>query len=411
MSTSLTETHNTNTGKFALTATGHEVSKVESVPNLKQREHIVQVLPRNQVQTTLLQNGTTDLQFDIPSDALDFLDQTFITYTVANADGANIATLVDGFSSIEYITLWCNDQEVQRLDGFSLRNNYLVSKDTQKNFSALAGAGISPTTFASSLTVAAAGSTNVYIPINCIIDRAEIPLWRKESRWRMTIRHLVGAQLIVAGAAVIADQTIVAGSYKLWLTGRLLDEKVKQLHDYHLETGGPKTYRYLNQSRTDLALGNITSGTAVTVNFTQQGRICFLYLHVQPAAGVGAALYSSSAVTSFDVLNNSRPIYQDLGDNNYLTAFLKSHAPNHWENTSLFSLLNVYYASFSDKPQQGLEHGANHGSFRSSGSTETIRIIPGANAAAASLKVYALMYSHLDIDYVNKTFEINRNSA
>ncbi len=406
---SLASSHNVNTGKFTATATGHKVSKKESEPTLSQREHIVEVLSRNPAPTALLVNGTNDMHFEIPSDALDYLDQAFLTYSITNSDGANASALVDGFANIEYVSVFCNDVEVQTVYGHSLRNNYLATKDTQKIIAPLATIGISSTTFASTIALAASASTTVYVPISCILDRAQIPLWRKEAKWRLSFKHLTGAQLMMAASvAVIATQTV--DSYKLFLTGRVLDEKVRQLHDYELEVGGAKSFRYLNQARTDISLGNITSGTATTVNVTTPGRVCYYWLHVQAAAGVGASLYSSTAITSFDLMNSSKPIISDLGTNNYLTAFLKAHSAEHWTATALFSLLNVYYQSFSDKPQEGLEHGANHGSFFIDGSTSTIRIVPGANVTSASLKMYAHCYSDLTIDFLNKSVSVNRNS-
>lgn len=410
MSNTLNATISHNDGAFFQAADGRMLSKPESAINLKQSEQHIYVLPRNQVPTTVLSTSSNyDIEFEIPN-SIHYIDSAFLEYQLANADGATGGLLVDSFMHFDYCTVLLNEQEVAEYRGTSLRDVFLLSHTAEKMATILPQVGIDTTTFASNLSVGAGATGLVRTPIFTMLSEAEVPIWKQNTRWKLRFRMRSGSSLIRGTpSTTIGNISVVSGSCKLLLQGQVISPLTQALHDSEL-AAGVKTFRYIEHQQLQLGLGNLTSGTPTTFNYTSSGPLSSYILHVNVSSPTGGQLYDSTAITSWDFLVNGSIQGHQLGDNQYTSSYNKVISAKHWSNCSPLEQRTLYPFSFSEKPQYDLINGSNNGSLPVNGSQETIRITPGANVTSAVVTVYGFYHSHLDIDYGNGKMTVHRRT-
>lgn len=326
---------------------------------------------------------------------------------MANSDGVNAANLLDGFLHWEYVTVLCNETEVAEYRGVALRNEFLLSHPTEKLACVLPQCGIDTVTYASNLTIAPNGSLTIRTPIFTLISEAEVPLWKPQTRWKLRFRMRSGAALIRSGAASINSISVVSGSCKLMLQGQVISPVTQALHDAELASG-TKTFRFIENNQLQLGLGNLTTGTPTTFNYTASGALSSYFLHVSVSAPVGVALYDSSAITSWDLLVNGSVQGHQLGDNQFTASYSQAVAAKHWTNCNPLQQRPIYQFSFSEQPQADLIHGSNHGTIPIQGNIETFRITPAVNVANAVVTIYGNFHSHLDINYQTGSMSVHR---
>lgn len=404
---SLYSQHSHDDGQFAQSSSGHTVSKSEASVNLKQREDHIYILPRNQVPTTCFQSGTLDVEFEFPQ-SLDYLDCCFLEYQLSNGSGS-AANLVDGFEHFEFCTVLINETETATYYGQVLRNLYLLSHIQEKRACIDPQVGITGVDSSANLVLAGTGGTGtVRTPIFTFISEAEVPLWRPQTRVKLRFRLRTGSSLIRSAGAAITDVSLVSGSMKLLCQGQVLAPFVRDSHDAHLNSGGFKTFKFLEHHQQHMALGNLTSGTPVTFNYTASGQLSSYFLHTNVAGATGAQLYDSSTINSWDFLVSGVIQGHNLGDNNYTSGYARAIASKHWSNTEPLLDRTIYQFSFSEKPQYDAIHGSNFGTLPVHGNTETIRIVPGANVTSAVATVWGLYHSNIEIDYMRGQLRVAR---
>lgn len=396
-----------NDNRFVTTPSGHVV-RPDSAVTLRQRSHVTYVLPRNSVQAATLQSGTTDVIFDIPSNQLDYLDLMYLKYTLTNNHGASALTLIDAFTMIEYVTISANNEDIQYLYGYAIRNNILATQSAEEFNQVAAGVGISPTTYASTINLAAGASQTFYVPIHTVIDRSKIPLWRHELQFRVTVRWLTGSQILMTGsAAAVTDCTI--SNVALFLDGELMDPSVRALDDAVL-VSSPKSFRYLEHRRDQLSFGSITNGTITQQNYTGSGYCAYCWIWLGASNAANESLYNSLALTTFEIIDNGLQTFHNLGDNQFTSAFMRVLSSNQWKNSHPFGLLNMYYVSWSDDPAEALANGSNYGSYRIKGNSEALRITPGVTNASAKVYIYGMFYSTLHVDFAAGRMKVERST-
>lgn len=399
-----------NGGGFSTTAGGYDVSKPAAAINLLQQKDLYKILPRNQVQTNMIQSSAvTDIFFDIPPNQVDEVDGMYLTFNIANGHTGTTGTFVDGFQFLDYVTVSLNNEEMQTIYPHAMRNDLILSSSENKLESLLPNTGISTTDYSANLSVPPSGNTTIFLPIHNCIASANLPLWRTETQFRLTFRFNCGPRLQTGGPA-IAFFTVTASSMELWVTGKVYDANMRRSRDRELEANGPKTFRYLDQSRSQLNLGNITSGTVVTTPFQESGCMCFGYLHLQQTNPTGTQIYDSATITTFDFLDNNKPVLWSVGDNNYSSQFMRVKAQELWVNTSPINQRGLYYFSASTDPISDLNNGSNHGYLAVKGKSESWRL-NGATTSSAILTTTTHYYSHVDIDYATKKWKVYRKQV
>jgi hypothetical protein len=324
----------------------------ESAVTLRQRSQVTYVLSRNTIAAALLQGGTTDVIFDIPSNLVDYLECLYLKYTITNTDPSNALAMVDAYTMIDWITLSCNNEDIQTLYGVGIRNNIIAGNSIDRLAQILPAVGISTSSYAANVSIAAGGTNNqtFYVPLHTLLDRARLPMWRSAVQWRLTVRWKTGSQILMS-----------------------------------------------------------TSAAAVTaVSLSSPGYCAYVWIYVNSATAANEQLYNSLALNTFEVLDNGLQTFHNLGDNQYTPAQMKLQATTEWVNTQALSQLNVYYASYSDYPSRALNTGSNYGSYKIKGSTATLRITPGATNSSAMALMFGMWYSQIHIDYAAGKFKVER---
>lgn len=411
---SLLTQHNYDNGGF-YDVGGLAFSRPESSVNVLQKKSIVKILPRNTVQGSILQGTSVyDVYFDIPNQPLDYCNELYLRMQVQNNDVATM-NLVDVSNWFDYIWLDMNGETVQTRYPPGLRNNIIVQRNTEELATLLPGMGISNTDYSSTISLAGTGGTGLFwLPIDTIINNADIPLWRKDTAFRLTCRFRGGSQLISSGTAIINNLTLVPSSVELWMTGDVLKDEVRAYHDKQLITGNPKVFRYLDENREQISCSTVLANNYTTVNVTSSGHLCFFWFMLQPSGATGAQQYDSVPLLTTDFLINNRPVLHDLPDNNFTVgpnvagnmSFMALKADELWTNSQLFFSRPVYAISASDAPEKGLADGANFGSIMLDGITTTVRFSSSATTNNAILQMDNFFYSHVIIDYATGRYKI-----
>ena len=394
-----------NDKSFVTTSDGY-VLRPESAVTLLQRSQITYILPRNSVQATTLQGGTTDIIFDIPHNQVDFLDCPYLSYTLTNNDNTNALGLIDAFTMIDYITLNVNGEDTQTLYGYAIRQNILCSYSTEKLAQICVGVGINPATMASNVGISNNASQSFKVPLHTLMDRSRMPLWRPETTFRLTIRWLTGSQITLS-TSTAAVTSLTISNVQLNLDGCILDPYVRAQHDSILNSG-PKTFRFLEGRRDQLSFGNVTSGTITQQGWTGSGFCAFSWIWFGSATAANESLYNSLALSTFDILDNGLVVNHQLGDNRFGTDFMKVISTTQWTNTLPFGLYNLYYTSWSDQPVQALANGSNWGSYRVKGSTMQVRVNPAFSNASTKCYMYGMFYSSITVNYNTGSIYVSR---
>ena len=390
----------------------YNVSTSMGATNLRQKKSVIKVLPRNAVQSTCFQtSGAFDINFDLTQLNLDYIENLYLKMNLANGDAVNAMNLVDLTNFFDYITVYCNNEEVQTLYGPAMRNNLILSNDSSALNSMLSPMGMATADYTSNLTIGTSSNVDVYLPVlDTILSVAEVPMWRDNLQWRITFRTRGGAALIRSGAAVATSLTVTSGTVELWATGILLSEGIKRRHESNLVLGGAKIFRYLDQTRSQISAGAVVSGTTQTLNYQDSGHMSHAYLVLQTSAPVGTQLYNSAGISTIDFLDNNIPVLQSVGDNQYTTAFASLTGKELWTNTAPLTAGPIYYISPSANPVLAIKKGGNMGSYKSDGSTESIRFTPTANIASGILNVYAHYYSSVIVDFAAGRMLVQRKT-
>lgn len=370
------------------------------------RETVSKILPRaGNVPSSILQSSTAqDIYFDIEPLA-DEVNSIQLVFTLNNADGANAMNTVDAFSLIDQIDVMCEGQLVQQLYGYSMRANYILSDDVQKLATGLAAAGISSSTFASNVAIAASSSQTFLVPINSIIN--EFPLYMGY-RWQLVIRLRGGAGIMMAADAAGNGDLTISDVYLL-ADGIVLSPEVKVKTMQMLQGLGPVNYKYLNSVREVIPIGSVTSGNAVSANFKTAGRVSNVWLHYHATTATNETLaYTPSTVTAFELLQNGKVLDHNMPDNGYTWALRKAiQGPSCYKTSLPLTQLNLYNITASDQPTRAVETGADYGSFVCRGQSEQIRVLPSANATV-QLDCYAMVFAEMEIDFGRRHLSIQK---
>jgi hypothetical protein len=367
------------------------------VNNTLDREHKVKVLPRSAPASTILQAGSSDIVFDIPEHAVDYVDGLYLNYTLTNG-GASTCGLTDGFSHIDYVNVEANGQLVQTLYGAALRANLLATHTSEQLVGLAVGTKLSTATVGiASHSILAAASSSLMIPIKTILDCVQVPMWMNNINWRITFRMKSGGAIMMStSVGLVTDLTL--SSCFLIIDGRLVSDGIRAQHDAKFRRA-VSSFRYLNQDRSVLSLGAATSAVATQQNYNTTGALCYAWLQFLSTSATNETLYTGSAITSFELLQNSQVVHHQLGDNGWLYTYMQTLAPQHWVNTSMFPNINLAYVSLCDDPIGALQRGEGSGFKVIRGDSEVWRLIPGATVASSQLNVYGHFMSHVNIDF------------
>ncbi len=266
---------------------------------------------------------------------VDYCDRMFVSYQLENGSDED-CELVDALSSIDHYTVSCNSAEVQKLYGFALRTTYLATNEPEKLLETAPKIGICPDTFRSILSIPRRSTKTVFFPIDCIISRSEIPLWRPQTNWTLRIRHKVGSKIVVSGNI---RQIRIVGDYSLWIKGRRIDVNEKQRIDRELDLGGSMRFRCETQYLRTYSLGSLSPFQEVSLErFAIPRKLRHLFYHLQDVNAVGEALHDSLPLQKFGVTNINLQEVESYWTNN--TVFIQGHA---------------YCLSFVEDPEDGLE--------------------------------------------------------
>jgi hypothetical protein len=206
----------------------------------------------------------------------------------------------------------------------------------------------------------------------------------------------------------ITTCAVVSGSVKLIMSGKVLDPYVRE---HHAADNDYMTISYLDCSQFQTGLNNLTGGTPVSFQYNSSGLLSHYFLVVQTSTPVGAQLYDSVALTSFEFLKNGSIVSHQLGDNQYTASLMRSEAWQYVNNTQPMVQRGIYLGTFSDAPIEDYVHGSSHGALACTGTSgENIRLTTVANLANAQVIVYGFFHSHVKINFSAGTVEIHRKS-
>lgn len=376
--------------------------------NKLQRDAVGQVLPRQgAIASTWLQTSSqNEILFDLNHD-IDVVDNIYLQWTLTNNHASATATLVDGFSQIDTINIYCENQLVQALYGVELRNLFCLSVTPTRGASLYSAVGISSSAFTSTVSMANGASQTLTVPILSILDK-EIPHWR-DMRWQVGVIFRGGANLMLSGnTPAITDITFT--NLKLYVDGNMLKPDVKAGYDAQLSQG-PITYRYSNMVREIIPAGAMTSGSPYAVNFKTTGKVSSLLIfpHEVSAANQSAVYAPSQQLTSFEFLVDSQPIDSKLPDNSYTSSLRKIFDTDLYQNTIYTTALNHHQINFSEDPLNSALDGGMAGGLLCQGRSEQIRIVPSSNYTSVQLDCYSQVFSLITIDYASKRVNVLRN--
>lgn len=387
-------------------ANGQVISNPDAALNLKQRENVGVVLPRSSPNAAMFANSGGQVIWEVPNNLVDNLDWLYLQFTITNNHGSAVCAPLDGYSFIDNILIENRGTAVQVLHGLALRKLMLLMTTTEKSTASLRQANLNSTTFTPYATIAAGGSLVFRIPLPVFLATCDVPLWRTENEFRITITFNGGPDVMLSTSGAAASDMGLS-TMRMIFDGVLYEESTRRQFDRDLDSLGPITYKYIDGSRDQLSLGTTISGTVTQTNFNQTGNLAFAFLDLRANAGTNETRYTPLPMASFELLNNGQVVSHQMGENLYDYNLSKLISSTHWSNPLLLDTLNTCIVSFSDSPAASVSTGASYGNYRVTGTSEVWRINP-TNSGVNSLFVWGFWHSNMKVDYGAKTIRIER---
>lgn len=375
----------------------------------QQRDSSAKILPRSgTISSTVLQTSAqNEVLFDI-SGEFDGLDACFLRFDLTNAHATDAATLVPEL--LDEISVYVDGIEVQKQYGIADYALRRVAADNKREYALLTAMGISPSTYASTISVAAASAstTTVSIPLHTVLN-SEIPFWRKAFSYRVGIKFRGGAGIMMSSSvATVTDVTMT--NLHFICDGFILDHNVKSHLDQLLNVH-PISFHYNNVQRDSTSMGASTAGTAYQANFKQQGHISSIYMVPKESTATNqtASYAPSQLLTSWEFLQSGSVKDHGLSDGEATGSLRKVLAAAKFPNTEVLTLLNQHWITFTEDVVAAATQGSAGGKFVSLGNSEAIRLTPSANFTSLILDTYANTASQIVLDFNNRKMVLNKN--
>ncbi len=386
---------------------GLVVSNPNAAYNKKQRENLFYVLPRSAPAAGMFASSGGQVIFDLPHNVLDELDMMNLVFTITNTNGAAGALHpVDGYTLIDNIEVSNRGVPVQTQYGQALRKIMLLTNPSEKSGCLLKQANLNPITFVPVNTVADAASLTYRIPLPTMLNTCQVPLWREENQWRITITFKGSTDAVLSTTVATAAQISLSGM-KLLLDGVQFEESVRRAYDAELEASGDIYYKFVEGSRDPISLGTTVDGTVVQSNYTQTGNLSFAFLDMRTTTGTNQTQYVALDLDTAELLQSGKVISHGLGDNAFTYDVSKYTSATHWPNPLLLETQNAFIVSFSDDPSAAISTGASHGHYRINGNSEVWRVTPGASGTH-QLWVFGYWHGYMKCNYATGQIRIER---
>lgn len=357
------------------------------------------------IQSTILQGRSSSILFDVEGN-FSALDQLVLRFLLSNSHATLPALMVDGYSMIQSISVLVNNQTVQTLFGTAERAFRCAAANTEREYAALVGSGISPSTYLSTVSVPALGSLQISVPLHTFLN-SEVAHWRKAFKFQIAIQFNDGANLMLSTSTpTIANVTMT--DLKIIADGCVLSESAKAKIDSVLNSG-PVCHHYNDTQYASVTYGAATAAIAVSGGLVPVGHCSSIYLNPRESTAANETLHYSPSqrLTSFEVLQNGKPVDHSLPDN-AMTSELRLILNTKFANSTAMSLLNQHFVSFSEDPVSAYVNGNGGGKVTLMNKNEQIRVVPSTTYTSLMLDSYTNVISKVELDYRTGSVSINR---
>ena len=337
--------------------------KQASAINVRSKEIAINLTPDNGIQSSMA--NTQKVNFTLPQTSdLHILDGPIVArFDVSNASGTDDVLAKPAPFLINYVNIYINDQQVERLRGLSIYELLIAQpKEIAQRY----------TTSATNMSTSYGGgdlgtsaSSKWYVPIWCSLSTCDFPvgLYGSNVRVRVELELAGGASQILYSDGDNSQLPTLDRCY-LNLTGRQLASP--DFYDYKKRLmSEPHQFRTLIHEYNTISAGSVASGSDYTdtINWSPNN-LCFAmfaFMDTQDAGSPTALDYEPKA-NDFNVLSSDGTSHLGMYpvEDKYARYVLGSR---YWPQSDAFTSASKFYYTFSPShsPGESLKSGANNG--------------------------------------------------